>query len=115
MIRTMVPGGVDVSELLIKTCGLAYGRGKIDASARSRKRMEKCPSVGEQIPRLDRREQFASPGRFWSLFPSHLGSAGFVWGSGVGNCRGLRCFGFVGTTFGSFLFWNLHHKRGSRS
>ena len=23
----------------------------------------KCPSVGEQIPRLDRRKQFASPGR----------------------------------------------------
>ncbi len=52
--------------------------------------MEKCPSVGEQISRLDRREQFASPGRFWILFPSRLGSVDFDWTSGVGNCCGLR-------------------------
>ena len=29
MQRTMVPGGIDVSELLIKTCGLAFWKGKI--------------------------------------------------------------------------------------
>ena len=114
MQKTMVPGEIDVSELLIKTCGLACWRGKISLCLTPRS-MEKCSSVGQPIPRFCRGRQFAPSGWGGGLFSACLGTIDFVGSHRPSHCSCVLSRGDVDSTDLRLILRNVLFRRSARA